>query len=156
MTNTALTSNEIKECPVCHSWCFTDMEVCYGCLHDFTKDQSRISQESSSKQESESSSSQAEQPHAASVEQGNALPMDQRHEQQRFQQYHQQPVTLADQQYATPADQRHEQQLALPVKQIGEQAVEQTAEQKSKTPQPFGLLSGQRLEVVLSFRVVDA
>ncbi len=128
MTNTALTSNEIKECPVCHSWCFTDMEVCYGCLHDFTKDQSRISQESSSKQESESSSSQAEQPHAASVEQGNALPMYQ----------------------------RHEQQLALPVKQIGEQAVEQTAEQKSKTPQPFGLLSGQRLEVVLSFRVVDA
>lgn len=128
MTNTALTSNEIKECPVCHSWCFTDMEVCYGCLHDFTKDQSRISQESSSKQESESSSSQAEQPHAASVEQGNALPMDQ----------------------------RHEQQLALPVKQTEEQAVEQTAEQKSKTPQPFGLLSGQRLEVVLSFRVVDA
>ena len=128
MTNTALTSNEIKECPVCHSWCFTDMEVCYGCLHDFTKDQSRISQESSSKQESESSSSQAEQPHAASVEQGNALPMYQ----------------------------RHEQQLVLPVKQIGEQAVEQTAEQKSKTPQPFGLLSGQRLEVVLSFRVVDA
>lgn len=128
MTNTALTSNEIKECPVCHSWCFTDMEVCYGCLHDFTKDQSRISQGSSSKQEPESSSSQVEQPHAASVEQGNALPMDQ----------------------------RHEQQLALPVKQTGEQAVEQTAEQKSKTPQPFGLLSSQRLEVVLSFRVVDA
>lgn len=26
---------EVKECPVCHSLCFSDMDVCYGCLHQF-------------------------------------------------------------------------------------------------------------------------
>lgn len=27
----------IKECPVCHARCFADMDVCYGCLHVFSK-----------------------------------------------------------------------------------------------------------------------
>ena len=38
MSNTAVVSSEIKECPVCHAWCFSDMDICYGCLHDFSKD----------------------------------------------------------------------------------------------------------------------
>ena len=33
----------IKECPVCHARCFADMEVCYGCLHSFTEEESQIS-----------------------------------------------------------------------------------------------------------------
>ena len=33
----------IKECPVCHARCFTDMEVCYGCLHSFTEEENQIS-----------------------------------------------------------------------------------------------------------------
>lgn len=28
----------VKQCPQCHAWCFSDMDVCFGCLHDFTKD----------------------------------------------------------------------------------------------------------------------
>ena len=28
----------MKECPICHASCFDDMDVCYGCLHDFTMD----------------------------------------------------------------------------------------------------------------------
>ena len=28
----------MKVCPVCKSRCFDDMDKCYGCLHDFTKD----------------------------------------------------------------------------------------------------------------------
>lgn len=28
----------MKVCPVCKSRCFDDMDTCYGCLHDFTKD----------------------------------------------------------------------------------------------------------------------
>ena len=28
----------MKVCPVCGSRCFDDMEVCYGCLHDFTRE----------------------------------------------------------------------------------------------------------------------
>lgn len=27
-----------KECPVCHALCFSDMDVCYGCLHRFVGD----------------------------------------------------------------------------------------------------------------------
>lgn len=27
-----------KECPVCHALCFSDMDVCYGCLHRFVDD----------------------------------------------------------------------------------------------------------------------
>lgn len=27
----------MKTCPVCHARCFDDMEVCFGCLHDFSK-----------------------------------------------------------------------------------------------------------------------
>lgn len=27
---------QLKECPVCHAQCFSDMEVCYGCLNAFT------------------------------------------------------------------------------------------------------------------------
>ena len=33
---------ESKECPVCHALCFSDMEVCYGCLHKFSEEDSRI------------------------------------------------------------------------------------------------------------------
>lgn len=29
----------VKQCPQCHAWCFSDMDVCFGCLHDFTKDE---------------------------------------------------------------------------------------------------------------------
>lgn len=28
----------LKECPVCHARCFDDMDVCYGCLHSFSRD----------------------------------------------------------------------------------------------------------------------
>lgn len=28
----------MKVCPVCKSRCFDDMDVCYGCLHDFKKE----------------------------------------------------------------------------------------------------------------------
>ena len=28
----------MKECPVCGARCFDDMEVCYGCLHDFSRE----------------------------------------------------------------------------------------------------------------------
>lgn len=34
-------SNELKTCPVCHSVCFSDMDICYGCLHRFS-DEGRI------------------------------------------------------------------------------------------------------------------
>ena len=122
MTNTALTSNEIKECPVCHSWCFTDMEVCYGCLHDFTKNQLRDRQHEPQENQQR----------------------DQRHEKQENQCRDQQPVTRTNQRHAMIADQCHAQQQVLPL------------EQENKSPQPFGLSSGQRLEVVVSFRVVDA
>ena len=27
----------MKECPICGSRCFDDMDRCYGCLHDFTR-----------------------------------------------------------------------------------------------------------------------
>lgn len=27
----------MKKCPVCGANCFDDMEVCYGCMHDFTR-----------------------------------------------------------------------------------------------------------------------
>lgn len=29
----------MKLCPVCSSRCYDDMPVCYGCLHDFSKDE---------------------------------------------------------------------------------------------------------------------
>lgn len=29
----------MKTCPVCRAVCFDDMEVCYGCLHRFAKDE---------------------------------------------------------------------------------------------------------------------
>ena len=29
----------MKECPICGSRCFDDMDRCYGCLHDFTRDE---------------------------------------------------------------------------------------------------------------------
>lgn len=29
---------KLKECPVCHAMCFSDMEMCYGCLHSFKED----------------------------------------------------------------------------------------------------------------------
>lgn len=28
----------MKECPVCSARCFDDMEVCYGCLFDFSRE----------------------------------------------------------------------------------------------------------------------
>ena len=28
----------MKTCPVCKSNCFDDMDVCFGCLHDFRRD----------------------------------------------------------------------------------------------------------------------
>ena len=33
----APTPTEYKNCPVCGSVCFADMEVCFGCLHQFDK-----------------------------------------------------------------------------------------------------------------------
>ncbi len=27
-----------KECPICHAVCFDDMDVCFGCLHEFSRD----------------------------------------------------------------------------------------------------------------------
>lgn len=27
-----------RECPVCHARCFSDMDVCYNCLHSFAQD----------------------------------------------------------------------------------------------------------------------
>lgn len=35
-------SEELKECPVCHARCFADMDVCYGCLHSFAHDETQI------------------------------------------------------------------------------------------------------------------
>ena len=29
----------MKVCPVCKSRCFDDMDKCYGCLHDFTQEE---------------------------------------------------------------------------------------------------------------------
>lgn len=29
----------MKICPVCSARCYDDMSVCYGCLHDFSKDE---------------------------------------------------------------------------------------------------------------------
>ena len=29
----------MKECPICGSRCFDDMDRCYACLHDFTRDE---------------------------------------------------------------------------------------------------------------------
>ncbi len=29
------TVTALKECPVCHAQCFSDMDVCYGCLNTF-------------------------------------------------------------------------------------------------------------------------
>ncbi len=34
-----------KECPVCHALCFSDMDVCYGCLHKFSEEDLRIQEE---------------------------------------------------------------------------------------------------------------
>lgn len=31
-------AEEVRECPVCHARCFSDMDVCYNCLHSFTQD----------------------------------------------------------------------------------------------------------------------
>lgn len=33
----------MKMCPICGSICFDDMDVCYGCLHDFSREPSRRS-----------------------------------------------------------------------------------------------------------------
>ncbi len=33
---------DMKECPVCHARCFTDMPVCYNCLHAFSDEETRI------------------------------------------------------------------------------------------------------------------
>ena len=35
----------MKICPVCEARCFDDMEVCYGCLHRFAKEEERITAE---------------------------------------------------------------------------------------------------------------
>ncbi len=29
----------MKECPICHEFCFEDMEICFGCLHRFSEDE---------------------------------------------------------------------------------------------------------------------
>ncbi len=34
--------SDLKKCPVCGSSCFSDMDVCYGCLHRFGSDEARI------------------------------------------------------------------------------------------------------------------
>ncbi len=34
--------SDLKKCPVCGSSCFSDMDVCYGCLHRFGGDEARI------------------------------------------------------------------------------------------------------------------
>ena len=30
---------KVKECPVCHARCFSDMDVCYNCLHSFKRNE---------------------------------------------------------------------------------------------------------------------
>ncbi len=42
---------ESKECPVCHALCFSDMDVCYGCLHKFSEEDPRIREEDTKKPE---------------------------------------------------------------------------------------------------------
>ncbi len=32
-------SQDFKTCPVCGATCFADMEVCFGCLHQFSTDE---------------------------------------------------------------------------------------------------------------------
>lgn len=34
---------DFKICPICGATCFSDMEVCFGCLHHFEEDESPIS-----------------------------------------------------------------------------------------------------------------
>ena len=34
--------SDLKKCPVCGSSCFSDMDVCYGCLHRFGSGEARI------------------------------------------------------------------------------------------------------------------
>ncbi|MDO4854331.1 MAG: hypothetical protein Q4A43_02780 [Coriobacteriia bacterium] len=34
--------SDLKKCPVCGSSCFSDMDVCYGCLHRFGSDEALI------------------------------------------------------------------------------------------------------------------
>lgn len=138
MTNTALTSNEVKECPICHSWCFTDMEVCYGCLHDFTKNQQRDQPQETS------GNHQFDQHCDRQNETSENHQLDQQQETKENRHHYQQPVTRTNPKRAMISGQCHTQQQVLPL------------EQENKTPQPFGLSSGQRLEVVVSFRVVDA
>lgn len=35
-------NSAIKECPVCHALCFSDMDTCYGCLHHFSKEEDEV------------------------------------------------------------------------------------------------------------------
>lgn len=42
----------MKECPVCHAHLFSDMEVCYGCLHSFARDKEQACQEQESNEAS--------------------------------------------------------------------------------------------------------
>ena len=32
------TEKRTKECLICHAVCFDDMDVCFGCLHEFSRD----------------------------------------------------------------------------------------------------------------------
>lgn len=34
--------NDLKKCPVCGSSCFSDMDVCYGCLHRFGDNKAQL------------------------------------------------------------------------------------------------------------------
>lgn len=40
--------SDTKECPVCHARLFSDMNVCYGCLHSFASDSEQGKEASSS------------------------------------------------------------------------------------------------------------
>lgn len=40
---TQSTAKDFKTCPICGAVCFDDMEVCFGCLHDFTDETASIS-----------------------------------------------------------------------------------------------------------------
>ncbi len=34
--------SDLKKCPVCGSSCFSDMDVCYGCLHRFGRSEAQL------------------------------------------------------------------------------------------------------------------
>lgn len=131
MSNTAVVSSEIKECPVCHAWCFSDMDICYGCLHDFSKDKSsenialqdlQVSAVQQSVNNSRQEDNQRADVRQASCSSGVRL--------------HRPPKELE-----SKRDQ-NEDPINTPLKEL--------------SPQLLELMPNQQLEVIVSLRVVEA